>query len=58
MLEEYPELLTVADIRKALGIGRNAAYKLISDNILQHKMIGEKIYIPKWCVEEFLRVVD
>ncbi len=44
-------------MKEALGIGRNAAYQLISDGKMKHIIIGNKIYIPKWCILEFLKDV-
>lgn len=57
MLEKYKELLSVAEMKEALGIGRNAAYQLIKDNKIKHVVVGNKTYIPKWCLLEFLRSV-
>jgi excisionase family DNA binding protein len=58
MLEKYKELLSVAEMKEALGIGRNAAYQLINENKIKHILVGSKIYIPKWCLLEFLRSAD
>ena len=44
MLEKYKELLSVAEMKEALGIGRNAAYQLINENKIKHILVGSKIY--------------
>ena len=31
MFNEYPDILTPADVARALGIGKNTAYKLIRE---------------------------
>ena len=36
MFEEYPDILSVSDVEKALGIGRNKAYYLINHNYIKH----------------------
>lgn len=57
ILENYKELLSVAEMKEALGIGRNAAYQLISSGKMKHVLVGNKIYIPKWCLLDFLKDV-
>lgn len=42
MLEKYPDILTVSDVKDILRIGRNKAYCLIRDEI-PHFKLG-KIY--------------
>lgn len=47
MFETYPDVMSVADIRKALRIGRTKAYELVSTGQLQSIKIGNAIRIPK-----------
>lgn len=32
MFESYPDILNVAEVKSALGIGKNAVYTLIKNN--------------------------
>lgn len=54
MLENYPDVLTVNDLYKILPIGRNAIYKLITDNTIKHIRVANKILIPKKYLIDFL----
>ncbi len=54
MLEEKP-VFNVEDIRKYLGIGRNAAYVLVMSEGFPAIRIGKTIRIPR---EAFLRWLD
>ena len=47
MFDNYPDLLTINDLQKALGVGRSIAYKLINDGSINHFRIGSAIRIPK-----------
>ena len=50
MFDEYPDILTVSDIQRALGIGRNTAYKLLKSKQIKSIRIGNKYKIPKRCL--------
>ena len=41
-----PAFYTVEDIQRLLGIGRNSAYKLVSDNDFPAIYVGNRIVIP------------
>lgn len=47
MLEQYDTLLTVADLRKILNIGRNCAYNLVNQGVIPSVRIGRTWKIPK-----------
>ena len=47
MFENYPDILSIEDLQKALGIGRNQAYSLIKENIIKSFKIGRIHKIPK-----------
>ena len=47
MFENYPDILSIEDLQKALGIGRNQAYALIQENIIKSFKIGRIHEIPK-----------
>ena len=55
-LEEYNDALTVEELRTLLRIGRTSAYKMLKDNTIKSVYIGNKIYIPKKYVKEFLHI--
>ena len=41
-----PAFYSVEDIQRILGIGRNTAYKLVSDNDFPAIYVGNRIVIP------------
>ena len=47
MFNNLPDILTVQDIQKALGIGRSLAYRLINGGDIPHMRVGKTIKIPK-----------
>ena len=50
----YKDVVTVKELQKMLGIGRNLAYKLINEGKIKHLKINNKILIPKIRVIEFI----
>ena len=54
MFAEFPEIMSVLDVAKALGIGKNAAYALIPDGSIGAKFIGRKIIVPKICLIDYV----
>ena len=54
MLTEYPDILTVKQLRSALGVSRELAYKLIGDGHIHAVMVGKSYRIPKSRVIKFL----
>lgn len=53
-INEYPDVLTVENVKEILNIGRKSAYRLIEQNRIQHFRIGAVIRIPKQCLIDFL----
>ena len=53
-IRDYPDVLTVEEVKEILQIGRKSAYRLIEENKIQHFKIGTKIRIPKQCLINFL----
>lgn len=47
MFPEYPDIVTVAQLRQMLGISRQLAYDLINDGYIQGVKIGNAFKIPK-----------
>ena len=53
--DQLPLILTVDELTKILGIGRNTAYDLIRCGKIRSVRIGHKIRIPKDSLLEFLQ---
>lgn len=55
VLNKYNDVLSVDDLCKILGIGRNTAYKILQDNTIPNRRIGRKYIIPKHGVISYLK---
>ena len=53
--DQLPLILSVDELAKILGIGRNTAYDLIRCGRIRSVRIGHKIKIPKDSLLEFLQ---
>ena len=47
MLNNYKDVMNVAEMAAALRIGKNNAYKLLQDGIIPSRKVGRKYLIPK-----------
>ncbi len=47
MFAEYPDLLSINDLRQMLNISRHLAYDLINDGYIDAVKIGNSFRIPK-----------
>ena len=56
-IHDYPDVLTVENVKEILQIGRKSAYRLIEQNKLRHFRIGTIIRIPKQCLIDYLDAV-
>lgn len=54
MFNDYPDVLTVQQMAKALGISKNTAYKLIREREIGYKRAGRKILVPKICLLDYV----
>lgn len=54
IFSDLPDVLEVADMQRALRVGRNVAYKLISENVVKHFRVGNRIKIPKVYLIQFM----
>ena len=52
--QDLPLVLSVPQLAKLLGIGRNAAYDMVNSGSIRSVKIGRTIRIPKSAVEEFI----
>lgn len=57
-LENLPLVLSVPDLAKVLGIGRNSAYNLVNTGRIRCIRIGKNIRIPQSALLEFLNTSD
>lgn len=58
MLEAYPDIMSIADIRDALGIGRTKAYELVNTGQIKSIRIGNTIRIPKQSLLAFIEAAE
>ena len=56
MFSDYPDIVTVKQLREMLGVSRALAYKLISDGEIQAVKIGASLKIPKVSVINYVTV--
>jgi len=54
--EDLPLALTVEDVAKILGIGRNSAYALVHSGALRYVRIGRQIRVPKSALMDYLGI--
>lgn len=54
MLNNYPDVLTVKQAAKALGICEASVYRLIKERAFGIRRVGRKILIPKICLVDYL----
>lgn len=50
----YPDIMSVAQVREALQIGRNKIYELLNNNEIKSIKIGRDHKIPKQSVIDYL----
>lgn len=56
ILKEYPDILTVEDMSKALGVSSKTGYKLLKNNKIQSMRIGRSYRIAKVHLLSFLKI--
>lgn len=54
LLREFPDVMSMKDMQKALGIGQNTAYNLVNSGAIPCKRIGRQIKILKSTLLEYL----
>ncbi len=54
MLEQYEDILTIDELCEVLMIGKNHAYRLLTEKKIKAFRIGKKWKIPKSSVENFI----
>ncbi len=53
-LEDYPDVLTVLEVKEILGVGKNMVYKLLTDKKIKAKKLGHNWIIAKSNLIEFI----
>lgn len=56
MFTDYPDVVSIDQLCKMLGIGKAKAYELLNKNMIKARRIGKKFIIPKQSVIRFLEV--
>ena len=54
MLEQYNEILTIDELCEILMIGKNFAYRLLTEKKIKAFRHGKKWKIPKTSVKDFI----
>lgn len=57
-IDDYPDLLTVAETMQILRLGRRSVYKLIQDGILPARKFAGKYRIPKSNLKNIIGAID
>lgn len=54
MLKQYDEIITIDELCDILMIGKNTAYRLLTEKKIKAFRIGKKWRIPKTSIKEFI----
>ena len=58
IFSDYPDVLTVKQLAKALNIGLNKAYELVNTGAIRTLRVGTKIIIPKNYLFDYITAGD
>lgn len=58
LFTEYPDIVTVSQMGKMLGISTKSAYRLLKENKIEHFRIGRIYKIPKLHILAYLHVLS
>lgn len=56
ILKEYPDILTVEEMSKALGVSSKPGYQLLRENKVEHLKVGRAYRVPKVHLLSYLRL--
>ena len=56
VLKEFPDILTVEEMSRALGVSTKTGYKLIRENKIESIKVGRSYRIPKAHLLSYMRV--
>ena len=57
VLKDYPDVLTVEEMSRALSISTKTGYKLIRENKIESLKVGRSYRIPKAHLLSYMRLV-
>lgn len=57
VLKEYPDILTVEEMRQALGVSTKTGYKLLRENKIDSIKVGRSYRIPKAHLLAYLKLL-
>ena len=55
MFNNYPDIMSINDLRSALGIGRTKAYELVKSGEIRSIKVGKAIRIPKISLLDYVK---
>lgn len=55
LFTQYPDILSISDLRSALGIGRTKAYELVNSGQIRSIKVGKAIRIPKTSLLDYVK---
>ncbi|MCH5339067.1 MAG: helix-turn-helix domain-containing protein [Acetatifactor sp.] len=56
VLKDYPDIQTVEEMSKALGVSSKTGYQLLRENKIEHLKVGRAYKIPKAHLLSYLRL--
>lgn len=56
VLKEYPDILTVDEMSKALGVSSKTGYQLLRENRINHLKVGRAYRVPKAHLLAYLKL--
>ena len=56
VLKEYPDVMTIEEMSKALGVSTKTGYRLIHENKMEYLKVGRSYRIPKAHLLAYMRV--
>ena len=57
VFRDFPDVLSVSQMSKMLGISEKSSYRLLKENRIEHFKVGRTYKIPKLHIFNYLRVV-
>ena len=55
LFTQYPDIMSINDLRSALCIGRTKAYELVSSGQIRSIKVGKSIRIPKTSLLDYVK---
>ena len=57
VLKEYPDIMTVGEMSRALGVSTKTGYKLVRENRIEYLKVGRSYRIPKAHLLSYMQVL-